>query len=759
MTRPKHSHQTHYESWACIHEPSCSYLALNDDMVCYKYSNVRGEFHYWGVNSNLSLAELSFDLDASFCDEEGVVMIKDARNVSRVIDLDHVHFTFTRDVSNGEKPHILKATARSNGHHGCGNMRLHINSKYKLELDVGLSYYPYSSYIYTTEENLVINAAVMPVYGDVSGTNEVVNCDSIGVSLSWCERDPVDLDLFLFMPDSDGKIRPSDESSIYWSWVSGMQEQRNYAITLERDDLGVDESSSRRSYGPETIDIAGYLPVGTYAIMVHAHNADAPDAEGVGMKRLRGGCATVSIYSSMLGGVAPNGKFTWTLAPENDGLSDWWHVFNLEVKETIEDTLFQAAKEDTGGPDFTRYFDFMDILTGVKEVQARDKEYGEFDVDTNGCIDQGEAITYPGGIDPPTYVLFSGEDGCISRSGFDIMKGAILKCLDKTQAEATLGKPASDSMFAAAPGGDDCMSRDDIRAVMDARAGAGEASEADVAVVGTTPHLHDLYFSMLDFDEDGCVNGGEALLLFRMDARMFSLFSGNDVCLSLDDFVMMVDGKTRCTAEPDQRCVRSVILHNVDMVVRPGLLVSDDGDITGSFPVPLDSLSDVVWLEEFATRTKKTWQEVFKPRDASMGTVQKSIGTQLVSLPATSMYMSQYEGTTIQCHATWLEVEVLSAAVMPAEALPLDSALVTLVEDESIWVGDRGRSDDNLLKDPAAVVERYSRATRSVQELKVVRAKSGVLVGGMKYFGRRSKILVTAPGFFPQIYDIRLEDG
>jgi hypothetical protein len=38
----------------------------------------------------------------------------------------------------------------------------------------------------------------------------------------------------------------------------------------------------------------------------------------------------------MWGGVAPRGKFTWTVSKEDAHLSDWWHVFNLEVKSELE---------------------------------------------------------------------------------------------------------------------------------------------------------------------------------------------------------------------------------------------------------------------------------------------------------------------------------------------------------------------------------------------------------------------------------------
>ena len=78
--------------------------------VCFKYSKVRGEFHYWGVNSNLTLTPFKLMVNASFCEVHGAmdnVLLKDALNSSRLIDLQQVHFTLTRVTANGEKAHVV----------------------------------------------------------------------------------------------------------------------------------------------------------------------------------------------------------------------------------------------------------------------------------------------------------------------------------------------------------------------------------------------------------------------------------------------------------------------------------------------------------------------------------------------------------------------------------------------------------------------------------------------------------------------------
>lgn len=94
--------------------------------------------------------------------------------------------------------------------------------------------------------------------------------------------------------------------------------------------------AGERSYGPESITIGGNLKPGTYAVMVHVHTKEGADMLAPEESRFHGGCATVSVYSVMLGGTAPEGKFTWTVSEEDHLVADWWHVFNLEVKSELE---------------------------------------------------------------------------------------------------------------------------------------------------------------------------------------------------------------------------------------------------------------------------------------------------------------------------------------------------------------------------------------------------------------------------------------
>jgi len=474
----------------------------------------------------------------------GGALLKNARNLSSAVDLADVRFTFTRDGSNGEKPHVVSGYARDNGHLGCGTMKLRKDSKYLIEIDAGLSYYPYSSFIYTGDSNLELTIALMPKDGDKLGKDFQKDSDALTISLTWSERDPVDLDLYLFLPAADKTAAISQESMVYWASPTGMNETYNHLIKFENSDLGIDKITGRRSYGPESIRISGDLPLGTYSVMVHVHNPNGPDTKSREQSRLHGGGATVSVYSAMLGGVAPEGKFSWTVGLDDHLISDWWHVFNLEVYEENERTLFWRP---------------------------------------------------------------------------------------------------------------------------------GDAS-------------------------------------------------------------------------PGEQRIKQVVLHNVDKLVRPGLVIDEEGGISGAFPVAPHLFSDQQWLNAYQTRTNLDWRTLMAPRDGGMGFVDQAGA----AVPRTQMTLMKYNSAERQVHGTWLEVTVLSAADMPQNALPLDFAMVTLIQDEAMWDGD----NDELLQNPVQAQELY--LTKGAEDLKLQQTSGGLYVGGYKYFGRKSKLLVTAAGFFPQIFDVEL---
>jgi len=149
-----------------------------------------------------------------------------------------------------------------------------------------------------------------------------------------------------------------------------------------------------------------------------------------------------------------------------------------------------------------------------------------------------------------------------------------------------------------------------------------------------------------------------------------------------------------------------------------------------------------------------------EPRDWSMGTFQfLGPGGVYVSVNRAHMTLLKYRSETDGgCYATWVEVVVFSAADMPQDAQPITSATVTLIQ-EKIVVDNReiagDQVDDWLLKHAEEAKRDY--LTVPVSELKVQKNNRGVLVGGFRYLGSASKLLVTADGFFPQVYSVKLQ--
>jgi hypothetical protein len=147
------------------------------------------------------------------------------------------------------------------------------------------------------------------------------------------------------------------------------------------------------------------------------------------------------------------------------------------------------------------------------------------------------------------------------------------------------------------------------------------------------------------------------------------------------------------------------------------------------------------------------------PSDWSMGTKLVFIEGSYVFQEETHMTLVKYQSETAGgCFASWIDMVVYSAAEMPSDALPIASATVTLIQEKFLWefreVAEQ-EVDDLLIKH--AEVAKQMFLTVSASDLKVQKNGRGVLVGGFKYFGSASRLLVTADGFFPVVYHAELE--
>lgn len=66
-----------FVTWACVHQPQCDQIS-KDDLACFKYSHIRGEFLFWGWNSRLKLRPPLSQLRVSFCTALKELSILDA---------------------------------------------------------------------------------------------------------------------------------------------------------------------------------------------------------------------------------------------------------------------------------------------------------------------------------------------------------------------------------------------------------------------------------------------------------------------------------------------------------------------------------------------------------------------------------------------------------------------------------------------------------------------------------------------------------
>jgi len=129
-----------YTTWACIHETSCAKLVEFEDYACFKYSHIRGEFHYWDLNSNLNLVPPLTQVQASFCHTDGSSTLKNART-GQPVDLQHVTFLFERVLSDDSLQTYTSGFAPDLGSNGCGSFLLAKRTKFRVQIDAGAAYY------------------------------------------------------------------------------------------------------------------------------------------------------------------------------------------------------------------------------------------------------------------------------------------------------------------------------------------------------------------------------------------------------------------------------------------------------------------------------------------------------------------------------------------------------------------------------------------------------------------------------------------
>jgi hypothetical protein len=156
-----------YTTWHCVWSPECDRLAPND-MACFRYNHVRGEFIFWGWNSQLQLAPFIKQIDATFCQEDPdnlgsirATVLDAVLSVNRGVDRFAIVYVFSSiDPETGMLKPYLRGSVRELADDGCAPIRLQSQTVYWLEMDAGPLYYDYRGRFKTDETDMKILAAV-----------------------------------------------------------------------------------------------------------------------------------------------------------------------------------------------------------------------------------------------------------------------------------------------------------------------------------------------------------------------------------------------------------------------------------------------------------------------------------------------------------------------------------------------------------------------------------------------------------------------
>lgn len=349
-----------FTTWACVHAPLCDPppLGVADNLACYKYNRVRGEFIFWGWNSMLKLMPPLFQMPASFCNDDGTSVLINARQSTGTgLPLGTVMYKFYISKTTGELGLFRYGSAVDLSDSGCGPVRLAPNTRYWLEVVYGLGYYSWRGWWSSLNEDILrgnpqeISLALYPVLTGDKGPG-FYGCDWLGITLQWCISDPMDLDLYMFAPlVKGGDFKLEEANAIYWATqIQGMrkykgpfmqnegEEKGGATIKLERDDTGQPEGGGPRSYGPESLIVKGSLMPGRYGVFATIFLGDPPNP-----LVFTGGCASVGIYS----GSKPEGLLEQVSVGAKGKSGYWWHVLNVLVVEDPGATPNAAGKKPT----------------------------------------------------------------------------------------------------------------------------------------------------------------------------------------------------------------------------------------------------------------------------------------------------------------------------------------------------------------------------------------------------------------------------
>ena len=199
-----------YSSWACVWEERSDIMRVQRKMACFRYSHIRGEFHWWQW-SDQSYVLSNEVLDvwvvyASFCDHEARPTYINARDRKKMFLPSQVEYNFKRLHRDGNVRSAISQTLSSLGDKGCNVIKLQRDLQYSLEVKVNSAeedeYFRYDV-CWTSPTKIqmatlaAFNVATIPITIPIFPMTGL-ECSSLAFTLTWCENSPVDIDIVLF---------------------------------------------------------------------------------------------------------------------------------------------------------------------------------------------------------------------------------------------------------------------------------------------------------------------------------------------------------------------------------------------------------------------------------------------------------------------------------------------------------------------------------------------------------------------------------
>ena len=349
-------------TWACALVPECGLVRLKNasrDFSCFRYSHVRGEFHFWGYNSVLKLLPPLIESDVSFCSQDGRLRITNAAT-GNPVGLVDVTFSWT---SNGSIE--LAGELFNLGPQGCDPFKLASVLDWTLAVSKP-GFYSWSGIFSFTQLEYTVGVALQPVVKTLVGS-------AISIVLSWNEN-PADFDLWLILPNSSkgwGGLAHLNDGRYAINW------RDSNATILDNCDASecayIDFTQDvRDGFGPESIEMGGNLIDGTYSVYVNLHLT-----QGTSELKLESlEYPLLEVYSENSHGTALKLEAGTRTSGQPTLENYWWHAVDFKVRSSpANNTRAKACLSMSIVDSFVQGYEIVDkdtdTITGAIAAGAR----------------------------------------------------------------------------------------------------------------------------------------------------------------------------------------------------------------------------------------------------------------------------------------------------------------------------------------------------------------------------------------------------